>query len=163
MAAGDTWCRLCGGAPESISHLPYCPVLVPLFTKLTRLHFPTLPVGAEWCRFVLLGLASPPLPSAISDLHLVLWKFILINLTQRDLLNKPFDPSIVWRGAVRRYVSKANSLTHKAKLLHFRQESRAQAHDLESLETLIEPLAELDATGALVWRHDFIHHVADTG
>ena len=91
-AVGDVGCRLCSCANESLSHFPNCPVLKPLFTKLARLHYTTLPVGAEWDRLVLLGVSSPPLPRAISDLHLVLWKFILINLTQRDLHNKPFDP-----------------------------------------------------------------------
>ena len=163
VAKGDTWCRLCGGAPESISHLPHCPVLTPLYTKLARLHFTTLPVGADWHRFVLLGISSPPLTRAISDLHLVLWKFILIHLTHRDLFNTPFDPTKTWRGAVRRYVSKANTLTHKANLLNLRQESRLQDHNLDSLEALIEPLGDLDASGAIVWRHDFQHHVSETG
>ena len=163
VEAGDTWCRLCGGAPESISHLPYCPRITPLFTKLSELHFPSLPVGVEWPRFVLLGLASPPLPKAISDLHLVLWKFLLIHLTHRDLFNTPFDPAKTWRDAVRRYVSKANSLAHKSKLLHLRQESRFQTHDLATLETLISPLGVLDDSGVVVWRHDFLSHVVQTG
>jgi hypothetical protein len=163
VAAGDTMCRLCGGTTESISHLPHCPILTPLFNKLARLHFSSLPVGVDWHRFALLGLSSPPLPRAISDLHLVLWKFILIHLTHRDLFNTPFDPNKTWRGAVRRYVSKANSLTHKSKLLNSRQESRGLPHNLETLDSLISPLGELDVSGAVVWRHDFLQHVADAG
>jgi hypothetical protein len=162
-AVGDVGCRLCSCANESLSHFPNCPVLKPLFTKLASLHYTTLPVGVEWDRLVLLGVSSPPLPRAISDLHLVLWKFILINLTQRDLHNKPFDPRTTWRGAVRRYVSKANSLTHRTKLLYMKQESRRLAHDHESLEVLLSPLGLLDGAGAIVWRHDFLPHVHDTG
>jgi len=44
-----------------------------------------------------------------------------------------------------------------------RQESRGLLHNLETLETWISPLGELDASGAVVLRHDFQRHVADTG
>ena len=111
-----TNCRLCHAATERIGHLPDCSTLQPIFSSFLRLAGcnPTDPTDRS--RLLLLGLASPPLPQALSDLHLIMWKFILIHFTLVDLEHKPFRPRDVWLGAVRRYASKANKLTHKVRV-----------------------------------------------
>ena len=49
-------------------------------------------------------------------MHFILWKFVLIHFTAVDLDNKKFDRSEVIKGALRRYVSKANAISAKVSL-----------------------------------------------
>jgi hypothetical protein len=65
----------------------------------------------------------------------------------------------VWHGAIRRYVSKANSLSYKANLLATQAEARRTKADLEYLEKPLDPLGHIDASGSIVWRADFLSHV----
>ena len=58
-------------------------------------------------KLIILGACTPKLPPAISDFHLMLWKFIIIHFTLVDLDKRPFKHEEVWKGAMRRYLSKA--------------------------------------------------------
>ena len=160
VAAGTARCRLCGSAEERCMHLPRCRCLNPLwkrFISVARLH--TRDDDAR-DRLILLGLSDPPLPKALSDFHLILWKFILIRLTLVDLENKPFIADYVWDGAVRRYLSKANVLTFRVGELARTAEASSREVDFKHLNLLIHPLGKLDPDGTIAWCDDFARHAS---
>ena len=54
-------------------------------------------------RFIYLGLVGDSiLPHALSDLHIILWKFVMIAYTRCDVKDEPFKPARIWKDAVRR-------------------------------------------------------------
>ena len=160
VAAGTARCRLCGSAEERSMHLPRCRCLNPLwkrFISVARLH-PRDDDARD--RLILLGLSDPPLPKALSDFHLILWKFILIRLTLVDLENKPFIADYVWDGAVRRYLSKANVLTFRVGELARTAEASSREVEFKHLNLLIHPLGKLDPDGTIAWCDDFARHAS---
>ena len=90
-----------------------------------------------------------------------MWKFILIHFTLVDLEHKPFRPRDVWLGAVRRYASKANKLTHKVRVKQARAEATCSSLDLRAERQLLEPLATLDNDGTIQWTSPFCRDVDD--
>ena len=91
IATGTTSCRLCAAAQERCMHLPRCRCLTPLWSRFIALTKLSLSDDNSRDKLILLGLSDPPLPKALSDFHLILWKFVLIRFTLVDLENKPFD------------------------------------------------------------------------
>ena len=154
-----TNCRLCHAATERIGHLPNCSALQPIFKSFLSLAGcnPTDPL--EHSRLILLGLTSPPLPQALSDLHLIMWKFILIHFTLVDLEHKPFKPRDVWLGAVRRYASKANKLTYKIRVKQARAEATFSTLDVRAESHLLSPLATIGDGGIIEWTSPFCRDV----
>ena len=141
-----------------------CKVLLPIWTKfLAMLDTPPLP--EDRTTLILLGYSTPALPKALSDLHLILWKFILINFTLKDLQNRKFDSTAVWDGAIRRYASKANSLTYQVTQEVLVSEARGTAPRLQRLNDLLAPLSTISSTGEITWRADICAHISasDTG
>ena len=137
-----TICRVCDGAVESIAHLSRCPVLNKIWQPFLALCgacnadeskriirgncFNELTLN-EHDRLILLGYVQIPLPQALSDLHLIIWKFILINFTQVDLSNTKFNIETTLTGALRRYVSKVNALSERLKLRAARCDARSRS------------------------------------
>jgi hypothetical protein len=96
-------CRLCGGAVERLSHLPHCPEILAVFDRFRRLassmgvHVQSTPT------LILLGLTGgEALPSALSVLHVLLWKFIIISFTRVDMHGERFEPKEIYRAALLR-------------------------------------------------------------
>ena len=161
IARCATTCRLCHGASETIDHLPDCPKLAGIWTFFMALLSPELvPTrDIDRRRLILLGLSDPPLPDALSDLLLVIWKFVLIHFTAVDLASRPFTPTTVWDGAIRRFTSKANSLTFQVAQAIARAEAAEEDSDLRRFNKLLLPLAQFDHQGLLVWDHRFKFHI----
>jgi len=137
IARCATRCRLCHGTVETIDHLPSCPKLAGIWNYFLALLPPELVPGSDYNyrRLILLGITDLPLPDSLSDLHLVIWKFVLIHFTAVDLANRPFLPLAVWDGAIRRYASKVNSLTYQVHNSIARAEATEQDPDLRSFNT----------------------------
>ena len=95
-------------------HLPRCRCLDPIWKRFAKLAHLRPRDDNSRDRLILLRLFDPPLPKALSDFHLILWKFILIRLTLVDLEDKPFVADDVWTGAIQRYLSKANVFSRSA-------------------------------------------------
>jgi hypothetical protein len=157
-ATGAILCRLCGGAEERCMHFPRCRRLTPIWNRFIKLTNITIHDDNARDRLILLGLSDPPLPKALSDFHLILWKFILIPFTLVDLKNKPFTPDDVWTGAIRRYLSKANSLTYRVGELTRRAEATNSDVNLKSVNSLLNPLGKIDASGIILWNNDIAPH-----
>ena len=111
---------------------------------------------SEEDRFILLGLlpSGAPLARAYVDLYLITWKFILINFTLVDLRRQRFNSDSTWKAAVRRYLSKANSLLFKLNLLDTQEETGRRRRNREKESTNFLPLGELEGSGVR-WRRDF--------
>ena len=151
-----TNCRLCGKTKERIEHLPNCPKLKPIWDRSLKLIARKTARPIDRTRLLLLGIANPPLPDSHSDFHLILWKFILIHFTLADLQRKPFDVDSVWKGAIRRYVSKANKLNYTYLLQQKRDEARGPSQLFEEptndkYTRRIAPLGKLNTMGQISW------------
>ena len=77
---GDTKCRCCHAAVESLSHLPGCPSLLPCWNRLL-----SLVNEPHSSRAVLLGISKDghALPLGWRALWLIVWKFVIISFTQK--------------------------------------------------------------------------------
>jgi hypothetical protein len=160
-AAGTTNCRLCGAAEERCTHLPRCRCLAPIWNRFIKLTKLKCNDDNSRSRLILLGLSHPPLPKALSDFHLILWKFILINFTLVDLENKRFIADNVWNGAIRRYLSKANTLTYRVGDLTRRAEANLSQLNLKQVNELLSPLGTIDSRGSIIWVDEFARHAAE--
>ena len=101
-----------------------------------------------------MGICTPDLPRAVSDLLLVIWKFVLIHFTLVDLQSSPFLTDQVWQGAMRRFASKANSLTHRMHVAAANAEARGEDLNTSKLNGLLNPLGTIDESGTITWRSD---------
>ena len=150
-------CRLCNKEPERITHLPNCSKLKPIWNTLTKLFGYTTLTGQDWDRLILLGLTpdDTTLKQAYSDLHLITWKFILIHFTLVDLKRQPFRHEQVWRGAITRYLSKANKLPYNLQIKQAMSEARSTKLSTHQEQQLLQPLGEIDDQLQIRWREDF--------
>ena len=115
--APTSLCRICERETETISQLATCHKLKPFWHKFARLSCNPCLDSTQNERCILLGLLpDSPMPQALSDFHLILWKFILIHFTLVDLKKQRFIADDVWKGAVRRYASKVNSLSTRLQM-----------------------------------------------
>jgi hypothetical protein len=101
-------CRLCLVEKERFSHIGTCYVLRKLFRKLTNFaNLFRLTVSPDPA-LIYLGLidSRTVLPGAISDLHIILWKFALIDFVQVDVSDRKFEVNKVWLATVNRFNSR---------------------------------------------------------
>lgn len=155
-------CRLCDSNIENILHLASCRRLCTLWDRFILLSNRTCQSQQERSKLILLGVTPEgrSLPQALSDFHLVLWKFILINFTLVDLQKQRFIAENVWKGAVRRYVSKANSLTSKILLRQIRAENDNADVCVSNENSILAPLGEIDLHGSISWQPRFAQYVS---
>jgi hypothetical protein len=66
----------------------------------------------------------------------------------------PFQPHLVWRHALRRFVTKARACECGARLAVARAVGRGETPEISAKRRALAPLAELDESGALTWRPD---------
>ena len=59
--------------------------------------------------------AGGPLERGVINLHMIIWKFIIIHFTAVDLNNTRFEPDDIWKNALRRYTSRVERLKLKAR------------------------------------------------
>ena len=113
-------------------------------------------------KLIILGASTPELPPAILDFHnLILWKFIIIHFTLVDLGNRPFKQEEVWKGAIRRYLSKVNSLQQKIKLEVTEAEARERPANLRRFNALLTPLATINNNGDITWNSAMAPYAAE--
>ena len=157
--ANTTHCRLCEVETENIMHLATCPSLYYIWSSFAKLANINTSSSLEEARLNLLGIHNPPLSQALSDLHLIIWKFILIYFTLVDLKHIPFDPKLVWTKAIRRYVTKANSLTYRVTQKQVTAEARHTNIRIDRELSLLKPLASIDSNGCICWSSGMRTHV----
>ena len=153
-------CRLCHQHIERITHLAECRCMRPIWNKFRSLHKIRTTDSSEHCKLVLLGYSTPELLPAISDFHLILWKFIIIHFTLVDIDNRPFKPDEVWTGATRRYLSKVNSLRQKVRWEMSASEARERPARLRQFNHLLHPLATINESGDVRWNSTMAPYAA---
>jgi len=97
---------------------------------------------------IYLGLAAHDrtLPGALSALHVILWKFVLIAFTRVDTDSATFEPVNVWLQAVRRFRRNLQALG----VVEARRQQRAinlgrQPPSTRGTDEAAKPLAHWDA------------------
>ena len=135
-------CRMCANAHERFSHIQMCDVIETTFQPLAEL---AKALGVECTNdqsFRALGLSAADfLPGTLSDLHIILWKFVIIHMVAVDEQRHKFEPKEVWRAAVRRQRSRLEAHAGKVQLRVNRQ-GAATPSQLDSWATQVQPLAD---------------------
>jgi hypothetical protein len=153
----DLMCRLCGRYHERFSHLGKCVLIRRTFRFFRDLIQPILGRTDIDDRLIYLGVRGDSvLPGSLSDLHIILWKFILIAFTSAETVNARYNPRQVWRQAVCRFEVRVRALGERQRHLSVRKESRGKGRELSSsrrarLESQVAPLATIDEAGQVEW------------
>ena len=120
-------CRLCDNDTETFSHLASCKEIKKVFDPLLALIHrltgnPINLTPPEYSEFIFLGTLpnEPCLPSALSALHIIMWKFTLIAFTLKDLEGTKFNPESIWTQSVIRFRVRIQAHEEKTKRLYLR-------------------------------------------
>jgi len=144
-------CRLCKLCTERIGHLPFCPILKPIWDRFLTLarhqHRDVQPTH----RLLLLGVLEDRkslLANSLNAFRIILWKFIILRFTMVDLENIPFCTDTVWRMSVRRLITRLNKEEWQARLCMMNaRNTRAQAAIADRVTRKLVPLAQMTQTG----------------
>ena len=104
-------CRLCLVEKERFSHLGKCTVISKVFSNVSSLASRYgVKVGTS-PDMIYLGMIDERtvLPGALSDLHIILWKFVVIAMVKVDTEGARFKEAEVWKAAVRRLKSRVDA------------------------------------------------------
>ena len=110
---------------------------------------------------VFLGIASDGdfMPAGLLALHRIVWKMLIIAMTQSEMEKTPVSPAQIWRMAVRRFLVRVRAL-HTA---HTRQVRIAERKHFtppkpSTVNRWMEPIgiASIDEDCKLTWRDEWI-------
>ena len=150
-------CRLCDKSPERFSHIGECPIILATFQPLQALagkYVKDVPLDE---RLIYLGMAGARvLPGPLSDLHIILWKFVMISFTRKDTCNEDFKPARIWKDTVRRFRArlmayKEKVRRHRLKWLVSKQREALPTTILANLNKHLKPCAEVSEVGFITW------------
>ena len=103
-------------------------------------------------KLALLGATSQSrvLPRGLASLWILAWKFIIIEMTQVGLHGGEVDARTAWQQAVRRLVVRVHAKAHSFRTALQSAEGKGGTLPSPStLNTLLEPLAEMSERGSL--------------
>ena len=80
----------------------------------------------------LFALSDNPLPHGVTSLFMITWKFILIAFTKADIAGEAFVPDQIWKGAVRRLISRVERLKMQVRVAG----TNALSKDMETIHGL---------------------------
>ena len=97
----------------------------------------------------LFALSSSPLPSGVTSLFLIAWKFILIAFTKADIAGEAFAPDQIWKAAMRRLISRIERIKMQVRMSNTLAASRDlnEIHGLTSINKQVAGLGCFDETG----------------
>ena len=159
-----------------IQHFASCSKLRELFEELASIAKVVLPnapgwrpdektttIREAWALFALPpGEERPEL--GIVSLHLVIWKYIVYNLTLAETEGKAFETRHVWRAAWKCFKSKVDAKSIVLRRMVQRSESRGEnVPDLTKYNRLTEPFALFDEGGHAVFDKAIAARVAALG
>ena len=149
----STKCRLCDSAIETILHFAGCPCLQSTFYTLVELTNSTL--GAALIKsheLTILGLIEAPnqplrtLPPALYSLFLILWKFVILSLTELSTEGFPYNESKVWRLTISRFIERSSALAHSFQLRCLAALGRGEPEpDPRRFNLALHPLAQISS------------------
>ena len=92
----------------------------------------------------LFALWDTPLPQGVTSLFMITWKVILIAFTKADIIQEAFIPEQVWKGAVRRLISRVERLKMQVRIAN----TNSMSKDLESIPGLASYNKQVAGLGA---------------
>ena len=158
---GNTNCRLCNYHTETIEHFAECSALAETFTPFINLMKELSPRLKVNNVTLLLGCSDhdgslAPIQPGPFSLLLILWKFIILELTNLDTMGTNFSNARVWRLTCTRIKERMNALEFS-----YRQRVLAAANKgtvapkPDKLNARLAPLAELSESGELALNSNF--------
>ena len=164
---GNSHCRLCDCYIERIEHFAECSQLRTTFDTFRKLLSDSGVSGPYDNVTVLLGCVQvknssnyAALPSGLFTVLLVLWKFIILSLTEVDTSNSKYSADRVWTLTLTRIIERLNAA-------QFSFQARARRANVRGLpppkavrlNKALEPIARIDKGGQLSLSSQF-HQLA---
>jgi len=150
-ATDNEICRMCLLERETFSHIYKCWEVVQIFERFAILarKLGTLLSNSEPMRVLGLTPSETIVPGTLSDLHVIVWKFIILHMVQVETNDVKFDSQEVWHSAIRRQDGRLQAHAERT-----RRRAVAcgglPAIQLQRLSTEVAPLAEYDDSCNLV-------------
>ena len=95
--------------------------------------------------------ACDTLAPSVLALHLVVWKMILIAFTLVDTNGEQFQAEEVWKGAVRRFISRVERLKVSVRIRAAKCRSSHSDLSLEHENKMLAPLGSFNEVGVFRW------------
>ena len=139
LAPPSTICRMCGTSHERFSHIQMYDTVEETFQPLAALANALGTRCENDQQFRTLGLAGGEfLQGTLSDLHIILWKFVIIHMVAVDEEGQRFVPQAVWKAAVRRQQSRLEAHAGRTQLKLVRSGPATQSQ-LDSWSSQVHP------------------------
>ena len=149
-------CRVCGLWHERMYHLPKCNQIVEVLTTFWELASKCSQIGPLDEPLIMLGwMGSAFLPSALSALHIILWKFVILTLARMDIHGEKWDSKAIWNQTL--YRTKVRFLAHaegarRWALARWAKGEMVPDGVVARWNKQVGPIAYYDAQGCLIWK-----------
>ena len=155
-------CRCCGYARENLQHFPDCEKAGKIFDDLRKLmRHAVINDAQQRARFGLFAiLPTGKTKLSWTNLHLLIWKYIVAQLVQIELEGAKYSETEIWRQAWQRFESKTLALSEVVAMERRRRESRGEEQkDLRARAKHIDPIATFTPEGVLVWNDELVTEI----
>ena len=162
----------CKHAYENLVHFASCQSAGRIFVQLRALvlsedRTPTTVIGiapssTERESFALFGTVTrgKPLEEGWMNFHLLLWKYLIYQLTIVETEDARFQIKDVWQAALQRFKSKTLAKQASLRTDALRAESRGWSPpDLSKKGKCLQPLATVSKDGEIVWNEPLINRI----
>lgn len=136
---------MCLGERESFSHLYGCSETIKIFGDwfggLVRKYYPEARTHSP--SFIVLGqfqTKNEGLRGSLSDLHIIIWKFVIIDITAVDTQGSHFDAKRTWKAALRRQRDCLDAHAEKVRRIVLASEGPLHSMRLAQLSDEVHPL-----------------------
>ena len=160
-AVAERGCRVCSHPLENLMHFAVCDVAGKVFEQLAPLaienNMPATLLQKQ--RFALFAIAPSflPIDEGWINFHLLLWKFVIYQLTIVSTEDAVFTTYGVWQAAWHAFKRKALAKSENVRTEFLRAESRGlPPPDLSKRGRCMEPLASFDDVGTLIWNDSLV-------
>ena len=147
----DEICRMCLLERETFSHIYKCWEVVQIFEVFSNLarKLGTPISNSEPMR--VLGLTSDEsiVPGTLSDLHIIVWKFVILHMVRVETDKVKFDRHEIWRCAIRRQEGRLQAHAERTRRRVITK-GGLPALEMQRLSAEVAPLAEYNDSGNLV-------------
>ena len=139
-------CRCCRRSTETTTHLGECRRIPGMLNHIWQATGTKVTPST---RLNLFALTDSPLPHGTIALFMITWKFILIAFTKADIAGELFVPDQIWKGAVRRLISRVERLKMQVRIASTNAMSKDldAIHGLGSYNKQVAGIGSFDETG----------------
>jgi len=151
---------------ERFSHLGRCWKIRRAFRGLRELANALIGRVQMDDAFVYLGAyKGGVLSGALSDLHIIVWKFVLISFTQVETQGGKFKPHTIWKQAVCRYETRVRAYLEGKRKGGLSRECRGSrrtlsASHLTRVQGYLTPVGTLTEDGRFEWKPEALAAIA---